>query len=80
MIMPAADRRIPLPPIPEPEPGTRSVFVKSADAPKGPFFMGEGDTDFVCGACNTVLASGIDPNEFVNLVFRCEECGAFCEC
>lgn len=40
-----------------------------------PSFQGCGPTDYVCGRCARVLASGVRHGAFACLVFRCA-CGA----
>lgn len=47
-----------------------------ADSVK-PLFRGNGDTDYVCGSCGSVIAAGMAPNQHV-IVDKavCSACGA----
>jgi hypothetical protein len=43
----------------------------------GPLFRGNGDTDYLCGNCGAVIASGMGPLQRVNVdVATCSACGA----
>ena len=44
-----------------------TVFFQGADE-------GKGDTNFVCGQCDYVLAETIDPTKFPGVVMICPEC------
>jgi len=42
----------------------------------GPLFRGTGDTDYVCGNCGFVIASGMGPNQRVLVdTTTCSACG-----
>lgn len=58
--------------IEEPAPGTASVLVPAVL----PAMRGEGDTDYVCGACGVVLCEKLDAGQIEFLVFKCPACGA----
>ena len=64
--------------IPEPEPGSRSLFV----------YQGEGTVCFrsyqvglalCCGRCGAHLVVGLYRGQLQDLVFKCKACGAFNE-
>jgi predicted RNA-binding Zn-ribbon protein involved in translation (DUF1610 family) len=70
------NKRIPLKVISEPDPDTRSVFMK----------MGEGtivfrafanETALTCGKCGEALVVGMERNQVQNLVIKCNDCGSF---
>jgi predicted RNA-binding Zn-ribbon protein involved in translation (DUF1610 family) len=67
--------------IPEPAKNTASVLVLTMPSyvSKTPFAVisGSGETDYVCGACNVVIASRVDRGRIVNLVFKCLNCQSF---
>ncbi len=42
-----------------------------------PLFRGNGDTDYLCGNCQAVIAAGMAPRQRVNVdVATCSACGA----
>jgi hypothetical protein len=66
-----------------PKPGSaRMVLERQADATEdlGPFMLGGGDIDFLCGKCEAMLAGGMQTTTQVrDVVFRCQACGAYSE-
>lgn len=72
-------RIIPMVVIPEPEPNTRSVLIKSDD---GTLFI-KGDqspqTVLVCGKCRSPLTEGISVDQVQNIVLQCNHCKAYNE-
>lgn len=64
---------IPLHVIPKPPEGTRAVFV----ADVLPVLYGDGDTNFYCGLCGTVLAQNVIRDLIPNIVIRCPVCVSF---
>jgi phage FluMu protein Com len=43
----------------------------------GPLFTGTGDTDYVCGSCEFVIAAKIGPGQRINPIETdCPRCGA----
>jgi hypothetical protein len=43
----------------------------------GPLLRGTGDTDYLCGNCGFVIASGIGPRQRVGVdIATCSACGA----
>ena len=42
---------------------------------EGSPYRGRGDTDFLCGGCQRLVAGGILPGMFRNFVFACGCCG-----
>jgi hypothetical protein len=69
--------------IPEPAPGTRSVFQKPA-APRDdrtPFVTNGGALNYVCGNpdCGLLLLKNVEIEQVSNLVFKCPSCGSYNE-
>lgn len=62
--------------IPEPEQGTAVVLIPSTEGPI-PLMCGEGSHDFLCGACDNVIAKSIDRGQIVNIVLKCPNCKSF---
>jgi len=62
--------------IPEPKPGTASVLIRSG---KGtlPIIKGQGDVNYVCGACHTVICEHVERGQIINIVFKCPQCQAY---
>lgn len=66
-----------------PEPAAKSAAVLQLAKPNyiliNPFALitGVGETDYICGACRVVLAARAERGQFVNLVFKCLNCGSF---
>lgn len=51
--------------------------VKQTPQTAGPLLRGTGDTDYLCGNCGFVIASGIGPEERVaEDTATCSACGA----
>lgn len=68
--------------IKKPEPNTRSVFEKSADAADGAVVFQidpPGPIDYICGGCRTVLIVGAEQGQYNNMVVRCNVCGVYNE-
>src|SRR5450755_2101892 len=64
--------------IPEPAPGTRkNVISRDSVMGHGPFVRGAGDTDQICGNCETVLAASVNLEQITNTVFQCPLCGLY---
>jgi hypothetical protein len=52
----------------------------TAPAGAGPLFTGTGDTDYLCGSCDFVIAAGIGPGQRIALMETdCPCCGATIE-
>jgi hypothetical protein len=46
----------------------------------GPFVLGTGDLDLVCGKCDKLLAGGLDADKKLSdIVFKCQACGTYNE-
>lgn len=57
--------------VPKPPEGTRIVIE-----PKGsPAFKGEGDLDYRCGNCGTILAEEVRQGQIKNIIVHCPKCG-----
>ena len=53
------------------------TIVKQTAQPAGPLLRGTGDTDYLCGNCGFVIASGIGPGQRVAVdMATCSACGA----
>jgi hypothetical protein len=62
--------------IPEPDPGTRPVFINNGDTTV--LFTGShGGYSLNCGHCNSPLVTGLDRNEIRGVVLHCNKCGSF---
>lgn len=73
---PTVQTRVPLQTVPEPAPGTASVFEKLGEGTR--FIQGtESDISYDCGACGASLMAGIPPGQVTGLVLRCASCGTF---
>jgi predicted RNA-binding Zn-ribbon protein involved in translation (DUF1610 family) len=62
--------------IPEPRSGEASVLVLDKSGPYA-IIRGEGDVDYVCGACQNVICEGAGRGQVISLVFKCPNCGSF---
>ncbi len=61
--------------IPEEETENQSVLILTR---KGvPLFKGDSSDNYLCGACDTVMCENVSRGQFINLVFKCSNCGAF---
>lgn len=64
--------------IPEPDPGTRVVFIRKGEGTI--CFRGyEVGLAMLCGKCKSQLIVGIPRENFLHAVIRCNKCGAFNE-
>ncbi|MGL6170816.1 MAG: hypothetical protein ACRC1S_02830 [Vibrio sp.] len=66
--------------IPKPKDNTASVIIRQPNyAELEPYlvFSGEGDTDYLCGGCRTVLASKMSQGQVKSLVFKCGKCKSY---
>jgi hypothetical protein len=53
-----------------------TIFEQASDS-AGPLVRGTGDTDYLCGNCSFVIASGIGPKQRVAVdIATCSACGA----
>jgi DNA-directed RNA polymerase subunit RPC12/RpoP len=62
--------------IPEPKQGTASVLVPSPNGPQI-MFKGSSSDNYICGACGKTICQNVNRGMFINLVFKCFECGSF---
>lgn len=62
--------------IPEPEKGTASVLVPGQHGPQV-MFKGAGDDTYICGCCGKPICENVQRGQFINLVFRCYNCGSY---
>jgi len=75
-VAPVVSEHIRLPVIPEPDPGTRSVFERQGEGTV--FFAGRfSGLSLDCGTCDAPLVVGMAPGQVVGIVLRCAACGAF---
>jgi hypothetical protein len=54
---------------------TSRGFVVAVRQDGSPSFQGSGPSEYACGRCARLLATGVHPGVFACLVFRCR-CGA----
>ena len=53
------------------------ISVEQTAQSAGPLLRGTGDTDYLCGNCGFVIASGIAPGQRVAVdIATCSACGA----
>lgn len=62
--------------VPEPEPGEASVLTLGKSG-RHPIIRGDGDVDYLCGACRNVICEGVWRGQIINLVFKCPDCSSF---
>lgn len=62
--------------IEKPAEGTATVF----NVPNGPAFTSDGNVDYVCGMCKTVLAKRVNLGQIMNIVIRCHKCKRYNQC
>jgi hypothetical protein len=75
-----AQNQIKLRVIPEPAPKSRAVYAVSK--PDIVIFNANGNTDLLCGNCNTVIVRGFTIGLFItekNPVFLCNNCNSYNE-
>lgn len=65
--------------IPEPDPGTRSVFEKTSDG-SVVFRSHNSETALICGNCEAHLVEGLGVGQIQGVVIKCNVCGEFNEC
>jgi hypothetical protein len=70
--------RTPLSVIEEPEPMSRTVIRSKAEKIL-PLFKGNGNIDYLCGSCQTVLAEHVWKLSMSNIVILCPSCHSFNE-
>ena len=59
----------------KPPEGSRTVI----ECKVSPAFRGEGDTDYICGDCGTLIAEKMRRGQIKNIVVRCPKCGQYNE-
>jgi hypothetical protein len=67
--------------IPKPE-TNRDILERTPGTVEdlGPFILGAGDINLICGRCDKILADGLETGTQVrDIVFRCQDCGAYSE-
>ncbi len=42
-----------------------------------PLFRGNSNDNYLCGACSNIICENVARGQFVGLVFKCSNCGAF---
>lgn len=77
-VTPETTKTIRLNVIPEPDPGSRTVFVYDGD---GTVVMSGVETGLSmnCGQCNSPLVRGLRRDQIAGIVLRCKACGSFNE-
>ena len=61
--------------VPKPPEGTRTVIESKVS----PVFKGEGDLDYRCGNCGTILAEKMRQGQIKNIIVHCPKCGQYNE-
>ena len=61
--------------IPKPREGSRTVIESKVS----PVFKGEGDVDYLCGNCGTIVAEKVRRGQIRNMVVYCPKCGQYNE-
>ncbi len=59
----------------KPREGSRTVIESKVS----PAFRGEGDTDYICGGCGTLIAEKVRSGQIRNIVVCCPKCGQYNE-
>ena len=67
--------KIKLSAVPKPREGSRTLIESRVS----PAFRGEGDTDYICGGCGTLIAEKVRHGQIRNIVVRCPKCGQYNE-
>lgn len=62
--------------IEKPPANTRVIFYSQTVAP---MFIGEGNINFLCGVCNTILVERAWKNSFSDIVIKCPSCQSYNE-
>jgi phage FluMu protein Com len=62
--------------IEKPAANTRVIFYSQTVEP---LFIGDGNTNFLCGACGAILAQRAWKNSFSNIVIKCPSCQSYNE-
>ena len=61
--------------IPKPVEGTRIVIAPATM----PAIKGKGDTNYLCGNCNTKIVEKVNEGQTSNIVILCSVCGNYNE-
>jgi DNA-directed RNA polymerase subunit RPC12/RpoP len=40
-------------------------------------FRGDGNLDYICGKCESIVAEGVAENQIKDVVFKCNKCGSY---
>ncbi len=73
---PKISETVVLPVVPEPDPGTRAVFIREGE---GTVVFQGGTTEIAecCGSCGAPLIVGLEIGQVRGLVLKCNNCGSF---
>lgn len=63
--------------IPKPKEGTASVFSWSGEKGKFAVIKGEGNDNYICGACGNVICQNVNRGQIIDLVIACPNCGSY---
>jgi len=56
-------------------PGPREDALPVEGEPTGPVFLGDGELDYVCASCFTLVCAGISQGDLAGILVRCA-CGS----
>ena len=73
---PVITERVALPVIPEPDPGTATVFHRHGEGTLV-FTANDNSIAMVCGNCAAELTAGLDRGKVRGAVLRCNNCAVF---
>jgi len=59
--------------IPKPKEGTMAVFKLGKEGK----IEGEGNDNYLCGACGNIICKNVNRGQLINLVFVCPNCGSY---
>jgi predicted RNA-binding Zn-ribbon protein involved in translation (DUF1610 family) len=62
--------------IPEPKAGQASVLAFTKTGPYA-LIVGNGDVNYLCGACQNVICERVQRGQVAGIVFKCPNCGSF---
>lgn len=75
------NKKIHLTVLPKSETENKSVLIRSnfLFTSINPFsiMQGQGDTDYLCGACDATLANSVNRSQIISIVIKCGNCNAY---
>lgn len=52
----------------------KGYTILTIDPPATRFFLGHGNTNYLCGVCNATLATSVNQEDFSNKLLKCNSC------